>query len=353
MEWTDLRFFLAAVRGGNLSAAARELGVNYTTVGRRLDALQHTLGATLIQRTPDGLTLTRAGEAVKELCEKIEATALEVERRAAGQDRELGGTVRLTATETLAARFLIPAMAALRKRHPELEIELIPDYRLLDLSRQQADLAMRNARPADPRLVCRRVGGFAITLYASRAYLAARGTPRRGAGLYGHDLVSWTYLLPATRGQFMGESVGDARIVFRSNSTLGADAFGRRGLRNRLHPVLPGRRGPAAGANLARRPAANGTAMANPSRRPAPHRPHQTGLRRNRRRTAPRVPRAARHESENVIECETRGGFHASFGRGDPCTPWKKSRNVEDDISLPVRERSVTHAIEPSPLRAK
>jgi len=231
MEWTDLRFFLAAVRGGNLSAAARELGVNYTTVGRRLDTLQRTLGATLIQRTPDGLTLTRAGEAVKELCEKIETTALEVERRAAGQDRELGGTVRLTATETLAARFLIPAMAALRKRHPELEIELIPDYRLLDLSRQQADLAMRNARPADPRLVCRRVGGFAITLYASRAYLSARGKPRRGAGLAGHDLVSWTYLLPARRGQFMGESVTDARIVFRSNSTLAltqavAEGFG-------------------------------------------------------------------------------------------------------------------------------
>jgi DNA-binding transcriptional LysR family regulator len=231
MEWTDLRFFLAAVRGGNLSAAARELGVNYTTVGRRLDGLQRTLGATLIQRTPDGLTLTLAGEAVKELCEKIEATALEVERRAAGQDRELGGTVRLTATETLAARFLIPAMAALRKRHPELEIELIPDYRILDLSRQQADLAMRNARPADPRLVCRRVGGFAITLYASRAYLAARGRPSRGAGLAGHDIVSWTYLLPARRGQFMGESVTGARIVFRSNSTLAlvhavAEGFG-------------------------------------------------------------------------------------------------------------------------------
>src|ERR1700693_1788134 len=81
MEWTDLRFFLAAVRGGNLSAAARELGVNYSTVGRRLDALQRGLGATLVQRTPDGLTLTRAGGAVKELCEKIEATALEIERR--------------------------------------------------------------------------------------------------------------------------------------------------------------------------------------------------------------------------------------------------------------------------------
>jgi DNA-binding transcriptional LysR family regulator len=122
-------------------------------------------------------------------------------------------------------------MAALRRRHPELEIELIPDYRLLDLSRQQADLAMRNARPADPRLVCRRVGGFALTLYASRAYLSARARPRRGAGLAGHDLVSWTYLLPAVRRQFMGESVTDARIVFRSNSTLAlvravAEGFG-------------------------------------------------------------------------------------------------------------------------------
>src|SRR5260370_21597048 len=150
MEWTDWRYFLAAVRGGNLSAAARELGVNYTTVGRRLDALQHGLGATLIQRTPDGLTLTRAGEAVKELCEKIEATALEIERRAAGQDRELAGSVRLTATETLAARFLIPAMAAMRRRHPDLELELLPEYRLLDLSRQHADLPIGDPRPADP-----------------------------------------------------------------------------------------------------------------------------------------------------------------------------------------------------------
>ena len=231
MEWTDLRYFLAAVRGGNLSAAARELGVNYTTVGRRLDALQHELGATLIQRTPDGLTLTRAGEAVKDLCEKIDASVLEIERRAAGQDRELGGTVRLTATETLAARFLIPAMADLRRAHPEIEVELIPDYRMLDLSRRQADLAMRNARPTDPHLVCRRVGGFAITLYASRAYLAERGRPRRGAGFNGHDLVSWTYLSQATRTQFMGESIDGARIVFRSNSTLAlvhavAEGFG-------------------------------------------------------------------------------------------------------------------------------
>jgi DNA-binding transcriptional LysR family regulator len=74
--------------------------------------------------------------------------------------------------------------------------------------------------PSDPHLVCRRVGGFAITLYASREYLAVHGRPRRGAGLTGHDPVSWTYLSQATRTQFLGESIDGAHIVFRSNSTL-------------------------------------------------------------------------------------------------------------------------------------
>jgi len=210
------------------------------------------------------------------------------------------GSVRLTATETLAARFLIPAMAALRRRHPELEIELIPDYRLLDLSRQQADLAMRNARPADPppRMPPRR----RLRDHPVRVARLSRGArqTRRGAGLGGHDLISWTYLLPATRGQFMGESVTDARIVFRSNSTLALVSRSRRRLWHRLHPVLPGRRRSAIGANLARRHPSDATAMANPSRRPPPHRAHQTSLRRDRRRTPPRVPRPARRDSPNA-----------------------------------------------------
>lgn len=231
MEWDELRFFLATVRGGSLSAAGRELNVNYTTVGRRLAELQRRLGTTLIRRTPEGLKLTAPGESIKSLCESMETAAIEVERRAAGQDRKPSGLVRLTATETLASTFLIPAIAALRVRYPEIEIELLPDYRLLDLSRRQADIALRNARPSDPRLVCRRLGGFALCLYASREYLSRRPAPRRGAGLAGHDLVAWAYVLPQTGAQFMGESIDGARIVFRSNSTIAlvravAEGFG-------------------------------------------------------------------------------------------------------------------------------
>jgi DNA-binding transcriptional LysR family regulator len=218
MDWDDLRFFLAAVRGGSLARAAQELGVNHTTVGRRLDALQRQLGTVLLQQTPDGLALTLAGESIKAMCERIEADTIEVERRAAGKDRAAAGLVRITSTETFAARFVIPATQQLRRRHPEIEIEVIPDYRRLDLVRRQADIALRNVKPEEPGLIARRVAKFGFAQYASDDYLKRHPKPRRGEGLSGHDLIVWAYMRPS-RSQFMGESTDGARIAFRSNST--------------------------------------------------------------------------------------------------------------------------------------
>jgi DNA-binding transcriptional LysR family regulator len=218
MQWDDLRFFLAAVRGGSLASAADALGVNHTTVGRRLDALQRQLGTTLLRRTPDGLALTLAGESIKAMCERIEADTIEVERRAAGKDRATAGLVRITATETFAARFVIPATQQLRRRHPDIEIELIPDARRLDIVRRQADIALRNLKPAEPALICRRIAKFGFATYASHDYLRRHPKPRRGEGLANHELIMWAYIRPQ-RSQFMGESVEGARIAFRSNST--------------------------------------------------------------------------------------------------------------------------------------
>ncbi len=219
MDWDDLRFFLAAVRGGSLAAAANELGVNHTTVGRWLDALQRHLGTKLLQHTPDGLALTLAGESIKAMCERIESDTIEVERRAAGKDRAAAGLVRITATETFAARFVIPAMQQIRGRHPEIEIEMIPDYRRLDVVRRQADIALRNLKPVEPGLICRRIARFGLALYASPNYLKHHSKPRRGEGLSGQELVAWAYMWPAKHSQFMGESTEGARIAFRSNST--------------------------------------------------------------------------------------------------------------------------------------
>jgi DNA-binding transcriptional LysR family regulator len=219
MRWDDLRFFLAVARGGSFGAAARELGVDHTTVGRRIRALQRRLGAALFHRAPSGLELTSAGESMRAACERIESATIELERQLAGRDKTPAGLVRITATETFSARFVIPALAALRRRHPELEFEVLPDYRRLDLSRQQADIALRNVRPAEAGLVCRRIAEFGFSLYASRTYLRRHPPPPEGGGLVGHDLIAWSYILPSTKDQFRGVAVDGARIALRSNST--------------------------------------------------------------------------------------------------------------------------------------
>jgi DNA-binding transcriptional LysR family regulator len=229
MRWDDLRFLLAVVRTGSFSAASTEIGVSHTTVARRVAGLERHLGAKLLQRTPEGFTPTRAGESIMALCERIEGSMIEVERQAAGTDRAEAGLVRVTATETFATRFVIPAMQELRRRHPEIEIELIPDHRRLDLTRRQADVALRNLKPREPSLKYRRLATFGLALYASREYWKRHPKPRPGNGLAGHDLVAWTYMLPAAQSQFLGESTAGARIAFRSNSTsalVGAAAHG-------------------------------------------------------------------------------------------------------------------------------
>ncbi len=219
MQWDDLRFFLAAVRGRSLAAAARELGVNHTTVGRRIRALQRELGTTLLQNTPEGLVLTVAGDSIQSMCGRIESGIIEIQRQAAGKDRAAAGLVRITATETFAVRFVVPAVQQLRRRHPEIEIEVLPDYRRLDIARRQADIALRNVRPREPGLVCRRIASCGLALYASDEYLRSHPRPERGAGLANHDHAAWAYVLVEGRSQFMGESIDGSRIAFRSNST--------------------------------------------------------------------------------------------------------------------------------------
>lgn len=217
-QWDDVRFFLAAARAGSLSGAARSLGVGHVTVGRRIDALEARLGVTLLARTPDGLATTAAGDAILRQCAAMETAAQDLERIAAGRDSQLIGSVRLTTTDALAAQVVVPAIAALRQAHPDLQVEMMSGVRSLDIARREADLAVRFARPPSPDLVCRRLGDVGFALYASPAYLAERGVPRRGGGLGGHDLIAFTGAPAATSPFFMGESVDAARLALRCDN---------------------------------------------------------------------------------------------------------------------------------------
>lgn len=190
LDWDDLRFFLAIARLGSLSAAARELRVTQSTVGRRLASLESGLGARLLHRTPDGYVPTLAGEAIMGQAERVEAEVLAVERTVGGRDAQLEGVVRVTAVDTLASHVLVPCFAALQVGSPEVSLELLADVRHLSLSMREADIAVRLAPFEGHDLVVRRIGTLAYSLYASPRYLERHGEPDFGAGLAGHRMVA-------------------------------------------------------------------------------------------------------------------------------------------------------------------
>ena len=190
LDWDDLRFFLSVARHRSLSAAAKELRVAQSTVGRRLASLESSLGVRLLNRTPDGYVATPAGKEVLARAELLEAEALSLERTVGGRDTHLSGLVRVTCAETVASQILAPCLAILHRTHPDILVELIPDARELSLSMREADVSVRLTRSEQHDLVVRRIGTVGFGLYASPAYLAARDDLDFEAGCPGHYLVT-------------------------------------------------------------------------------------------------------------------------------------------------------------------
>lgn len=219
-QWDDVRFFLAVARTGSLSSAARALGVGHVTVGRRIAALEKRLGVTLLNRTPDGFATTPAGEAILRQCAAMESAAMDLERIVAGRDSLVSGLVRVTTTEALAYQLVAPALARIRESHRELRVDLMAGVRSLDIARREADLAVRFARPSASDLVCRKLGEVGFSLYASKHYLARAGIPKRGQGLAGFDLITFTGAPRATSPFFMGETLEGARVALRCDNPL-------------------------------------------------------------------------------------------------------------------------------------
>jgi DNA-binding transcriptional LysR family regulator len=176
-DWEDHRAFLAVLRTGSLSAAARALRVTQPTIRRRLESLERAVGAALFTRSPSGLTPTETARSLGAHAEAM-AEAAEAFARAASAEAETpAGIVRITASDVMGAEVLPPILARLRRRHPGLVLELSLTNRSEDLLRQHADIAVRMVRPAQAALVARHVGAVRLGLFAHRAYLDANGTP--------------------------------------------------------------------------------------------------------------------------------------------------------------------------------
>ncbi|SMF65880.1 DNA-binding transcriptional regulator, LysR family [Tistlia consotensis] len=190
-DWNDVRYFLAVVRTGTLTLAARRLGSDHTTVGRRLSALEASLGAKLIDRGPTGCTPTAQGERFLADAEALESVATRAQERIAGSDVALSGTVRIGTPDGFGSFFLAPRIMTFCDRHPELEVQIVAMPRVFSLSKREADLAIGLTRPAEGRLVSRKLTDYSLRLYAARRYLEASPPIRCRSDLAGHHFVSY------------------------------------------------------------------------------------------------------------------------------------------------------------------
>jgi len=217
--WDLYRSFLAVLRLGSLSAAARTLGLTQPTLGRHIAELEAALGQPLFVRSQTGLSPTDAAQSLASSAEAMEAAAAAFLRTASGGLDEANGTVRLTASEFVGVEVLPPILTAFRETHPAIDIELAISDTNQDLSRRDADIAVRMARPTQAALVARRIGDIGIGLYAHRRYIARHGLPKTPAELDAHTIIGFdadAISLRASRTS--GLPVSRAVFALRSDS---------------------------------------------------------------------------------------------------------------------------------------
>lgn len=195
MDWNALQDFLTVAETGSLSAASRRLNVSQPTVGRRIEQLETSLNTVLFQRTPRGLLLTRSGENILESARQMQAAVDSVERKVSGENQQLQGLVRISLCEALGAIWLPQRLAEFHEAHPALQLELHVDDEAVNLSRREADIAVRLGRPDQDELVARRVGALHFGLYASPAYLESHGTPDTLSALKDHLHVGYDHAM--------------------------------------------------------------------------------------------------------------------------------------------------------------
>jgi DNA-binding transcriptional LysR family regulator len=239
-EWDDARHFLAIHRKGSLSAAARQLGVNQSTVGRRLLALEEQLGTKLFIRTRDGYRIAPAGERLLPHAERMEDEATAIAREITGQVGSLTGTVRVTTADLFGARIIAPLLVRFHERYPDIDLELDADNRLRSLSKREADMAVRIGGTLENGLAVRKVGEFAYALYAARDYLARRGRPREG-DWSGHDFIGFSdSMMRTAESHWIEERAAKGRVVLRSVNTLAQVASAVAGIGVAMLPCYAG-----------------------------------------------------------------------------------------------------------------
>ncbi|UYY58057.1 LysR family transcriptional regulator [Sphingomonas sp. S2-65] len=219
ISWDDLKLFLEIARAGTLTSAATRLKLSQPTAGRRLRALESSVGAALFQRTSSGFRLTDEGEAMLLHAEQMAEEALALERKVAGGARGIEGVVRMSASDWVSSRILAEPLATLAIAQPGLTVEIVADSRLLDLQRREADLAFRFVPFSGSDIIHRRFRRIRYGLYASPAYIDRCGDPLSSSSGEGHRLVTMDSALDRLVDvTWLRARWPSAALTFRSNN---------------------------------------------------------------------------------------------------------------------------------------
>ena len=218
MEWDDLQYVLAVADTGSLAGAAASLGVNRTTVLRRINAFERQHGVRVFERLVSGYVLTPEGQELFAAARALEHTIVTLERKLAGQDQRAEGIVQLTTTDTLLASVLPSHLSAFRNAHPGIVLDISTSNTLLDLAKRDADVAIRPVVNPPETLIGRRLSAVAFAVYASHDYVRASDM---SAPLHEHAWVAPGAILGGTSvARWMSDVVPKARSVVQLDSLL-------------------------------------------------------------------------------------------------------------------------------------
>lgn len=221
LDWTLIRAVLAVADSGSLSAAARDLGQSQPTLGRQIKAAEAMLGQPLFDRHARGFSPTEFGQGLLPAMRQMQDGARALSLAAAGQDIDDVGTVRLTASEFVSAFTLPEILVRLRRRHPQITIDLVPSDTTENLLFHEADLALRMYRPTQLDMITRHLGDLEIGLYASEDYLARRGTPTTWEDFVQHDMLGYDRDDRMIRAmQALGAEVDRDFFAFRTDNQV-------------------------------------------------------------------------------------------------------------------------------------
>lgn len=243
MDWDDLRYFHAVAAAGSLAGAARKLGVNHSTVFRRVNAFEEALGVRLFDRVSGGYVLTVAGEEMAESAARVEEEVSGIERHLAGKDFQLSGDLRVTTTEAVAEGYLMDKVVEFRRAYPEIVVDLVVGYQVYDLSKREADVAIRPGIVPPEHLIARRLVRLRWAVYGTAAYVRRHGAPASVEDLSEHQLIGFSDVTVGGLSFDWARKLAGAKgLVFTSNNLLIQRDAARTGIGLAILPAYLGDR---------------------------------------------------------------------------------------------------------------